>query len=97
MTSAPADPVSSFIVQHLLPVLWPGIAVGAIMKARKIGSLLKRVLLDGIQGFEEVFVRLCDCFTRCSVKLESCRRKELRADRRPSEKAKALAGSAGVD
>jgi hypothetical protein len=98
MTSAPADPISNFIIQHnLLSVLWPGIAVGAIMKARKIGSLLKRALLDAIQGLEEVFVRLCDCFAHCRMKLKSCRRKELRADRRPPEKVKALARSVGAD
>lgn len=91
-----SDPVSNFIVQHnLLPLLWPYVFLTAIKNGRKIGSALRKVTLDGIQGFKEVFVCLCDCVTHCRVKLRRCRR-ELRAEARPPEKVKALARRAGA-
>jgi hypothetical protein len=94
LVSGPTDPVSNFIQHTLLP-LWPSLPVIALMQIRKIGSAVKMVVLDGIRGFDEVFCRFCDSFTRCSVKWRHC--KELRAeDARPPEKVKALARRAGA-
>jgi len=90
---APIDPVSNFIIQHnLLPLLWPSVAVSAIMKARKVGSAMKRVTLEALQGFEEIHGRFCDCWARCSLNWHGC--KTQRAENR---RPKALARRAGAD
>ena len=90
---APIDPVSSFVIRHnLLPLLWPSVAVTTIMKARKIGSAMKRVALEGLQGFEEIHGRFCECWVRCSSNWHAC--KEQRAENRRS---KAFARRAEAD
>ena len=95
LSSGPPDPLSDFIIRNnLVPLLWHSLAVGAIMKARKIGSALSKALMEGLECFEKVQGRFCDCWTRCSSNWRRC--KELRSQARPPEKVKALARRAGA-
>ncbi len=76
MSAPTIDPVSDFIIRHdLVSWFWHGLSVLTIAHARKIMAALKRLLLDGIHSFEEVFGSTCDCVARCSAKLNRCRKK----------------------
>ncbi len=72
--SAPADSVSSFIVQHnLMPWLLSYTAVTTIAALRKLGSALKKISLDVLRGLRELHSVLCDCLAGCYANWWRCK------------------------
>jgi len=100
--SAPADPVSNFLVQHnLLPYLLSFTAISTLSMVRKRGSAVKKVISDTLRGLLELHGDLCDLLVGCGAnwyRVKALRAENNERKRQISrEDTRSLAQRAGAD
>lgn len=90
--AAPADPVTTFLVQHdLLPYLLSYTAVSTIAMVRKRGSAVKRVTSDSLRGLLELHGDFCDFLAGCNANWWRCKQ-QFAENRRRHGRANGVVG-----